>query len=73
LAHLASARRPRVGKSRTLSEWVNEQAVSRQASRIALVAATAADVRDVIVEEKVGSWRLRRRGAGRSTSRRDAG
>jgi phage terminase large subunit-like protein len=26
------------GKSRTISEWVNEQAVSRQVSRIALVA-----------------------------------
>jgi phage terminase large subunit-like protein len=42
------------GKSRTLSEWVNEQAVSRQASRIALVAATAADARDVIVEGESG-------------------
>jgi phage terminase large subunit-like protein len=42
------------GKSRTLSEWVNEQAVSRQASRIGLVAATAADCRDVIVEGESG-------------------
>jgi predicted phage terminase large subunit-like protein len=42
------------GKSRTLSQWVNEQAVSRQASRIALVAATAADARDVIVEGESG-------------------
>jgi phage terminase large subunit-like protein len=42
------------GKSRTLSEWVNEQAVSRQVSRIALVAATAADARDVIVEGESG-------------------
>jgi len=42
------------GKTRTLAEWVCEQAVSGQASRIALIAATAADVRDVLVEGQSG-------------------
>src|SRR5215468_2438370 len=37
------------GKTRTLAEWVCQQAGSGQASRIALVAATAADARDVLV------------------------
>jgi phage terminase large subunit-like protein len=37
------------GKTRTLAEWANDQAVSGQASRIAIVAATAADARDVLV------------------------
>ena len=35
------------GKTRTLAEWVCGQAAFEQASRIALVAATAADARDV--------------------------
>ena len=38
------------GKTRTLAEWVCQQMASEQASRIALVAATAADARDVLVE-----------------------
>ena len=38
------------GKTRTLAEWVCGQAASGQARRIALVAATAADARDVLVE-----------------------
>src|SRR5215472_3078674 len=38
------------GKTGTLAEWVCQQAASGQASRIALVAATAADTRDVLVE-----------------------
>jgi predicted phage terminase large subunit-like protein len=42
------------GKTRTLAEWVCEQAASGQASRIALVAATAADARDVLVEGESG-------------------
>jgi phage terminase large subunit-like protein len=42
------------GKTRTLSEWVCEQVASGQASRIALVAATAADARDVLVEGQSG-------------------
>jgi phage terminase large subunit-like protein len=42
------------GKTRVLSEWVNEQAATERAGRIALVAATAADVRDVIVEGESG-------------------
>ena len=42
------------GKTRTLAQWVCQQAVSGQASRIALIAATAADVRDVLVEGQSG-------------------
>src|SRR5882672_8035314 len=42
------------GKTRTLAEWVCGQAASGQASRIALVAATAADARDVLVEGESG-------------------
>jgi phage terminase large subunit-like protein len=42
------------GKTRTLAEWVCQQTASGQASRIALVAATAADARDVLVEGESG-------------------
>jgi phage terminase large subunit-like protein len=42
------------GKTRTLAEWVCQQVASGQASRIALVAATAADARDVLVEGASG-------------------
>jgi predicted phage terminase large subunit-like protein len=42
------------GKTRTLAEWVCDQVLSRLASRIALVAATAADARDVLVEGESG-------------------
>jgi phage terminase large subunit-like protein len=42
------------GKTRTLAEWVCQQVASGQASRIALVAATAADARDVLVEGESG-------------------
>src|SRR5712692_708666 len=42
------------GKTRTLAEWVCQQAAYGQASRIALVAATAADARDVLVEGESG-------------------
>ena len=42
------------GKTRTLAEWVCDQVASGQASRIALVAATAADARDVLVEGASG-------------------
>ena len=42
------------GKTRTLSEWVCAQVASGQARRIALVAATAADARDVLVEGESG-------------------
>jgi predicted phage terminase large subunit-like protein len=41
------------GKTRTLAEWVCEQ-VGSGAGRIALVAATAADARDVLVEGESG-------------------
>jgi predicted phage terminase large subunit-like protein len=42
------------GKTRTLSEWVWQQVRSGRAQRIALVGATAADVRDVMVEGQSG-------------------
>jgi len=42
------------GKTRTLAEWLCGQVASGQASRIALVAATAADARDVLVEGESG-------------------
>jgi phage terminase large subunit-like protein len=42
------------GKTRTITEWVCDQATSGLARRIALVAATAADARDVIVEGESG-------------------
>jgi len=41
-------------KTRTLAEWICQQAASGQARRIALVAATAADARDVLVEGESG-------------------
>src|ERR1700737_390468 len=42
------------GKTRTLAEWVCQQAASGHAKRLALVAATAADARDVLVEGESG-------------------
>lgn len=42
------------GKTRVISEWVREQVATRKAGRIALVAPTAADVRDVLVEGPSG-------------------
>jgi phage terminase large subunit-like protein len=42
------------GKTRTGAEWVIELARTRQADRIALVAPTAADARDVMVEGESG-------------------
>jgi phage terminase large subunit-like protein len=42
------------GKTRTLAEWVCDEVASGRASRIALVAATAADARDVLVEGESG-------------------
>src|SRR5438477_891461 len=42
------------GKTRTLAEWVCQQTASGQAGRIALVTATAADARDVLVEGESG-------------------
>ena len=56
------------GKTRTLAHWVCQQAVSGQASRIALIAATAADVRDVLVmKDKAAFSRSPRPGFGRFT------
>lgn len=42
------------GKTRVISEWVREQVRIKAAGRIALVASTAADVRDVLVEGPSG-------------------
>ena len=42
------------GKTRTLAEMANSWAASGQAKRIAIVAATAADARDVVVEGESG-------------------
>lgn len=42
------------GKTRVISEWVREQVREKHAERIALVAPTAADVRDVLVEGPSG-------------------
>lgn len=42
------------GKTRTGAEWVREEVRSKRRGRLALVARTAADVRDVIVEGESG-------------------
>jgi phage terminase large subunit-like protein len=42
------------GKTRVLSEWVTEEVATGGAKRIALVAATASDARDVMVEGESG-------------------
>ncbi len=42
------------GKTRTICEFVREEVQTGRASRVALVAATAADVRDVMVEGPAG-------------------
>ena len=42
------------GKTRTGAEWVREEVMSGRARRVALVAPTAADVRDVMVEGESG-------------------
>jgi phage terminase large subunit-like protein len=48
------------GKSRTGAEWVRAQVASGRAKRIALVARTASDVRDVIVEGESGLLAIHR-------------
>jgi len=42
------------GKTRTLGQWANDQANSGLVSRVAIVAATAADARDVLIEGESG-------------------
>lgn len=42
------------GKTRTLAEWVREQITKKRCSRLAIVARTAADVRDVLVDGESG-------------------
>ena len=46
------------GKTRSGAEWVREQVMSGNAGRIALVGATAADVRDTMVEGESGLMRI---------------
>ena len=48
------------GKSRTGAEWVRAMATQGRAERIALVARTAADVRDVLVEGESGLLAIHR-------------
>lgn len=45
------------GKTRCIVEWVREQVESKRAGRIALVGATASDIRDIIVEGESGILR----------------
>lgn len=42
------------GKTRTGAEWIKDLVARRKASRIALIAPTAADVRDVMIEGESG-------------------
>lgn len=49
------------GKSRTANEWVLQRVMSGEAKRIALVARTAADVRDVLIEGQSGILAVARR------------
>lgn len=46
------------GKTRSGAEWVRSQVDNNQAARIALVGATAADVRDTMVEGESGLLRI---------------
>lgn len=46
------------GKTRTGAEWVRHMATTGKAGRIALVARTASDVRDVVVEGESGILRI---------------
>ena len=46
------------GKTRSGAEWVRQQVESGQARRIALVGATAADVRDTMIEGESGLLRV---------------
>jgi len=61
------------GKTRTLAEWVCTQVASGLARRIALVAATAADARDVLVEGESGILSVAPPGSARSMSHRNDG
>src|SRR5215469_16898492 len=61
------------GKTRTLAEWVCQQAASGEAGRIALVAATAADARDVLVEGASGILAVAPPWSDRYTSPRNDG
>src|SRR4051795_12808228 len=59
------------GKTRTLAEWVCEQAASGQARRIALVAATEPMRGTFWWKERAAFSRSRHQGAGRYTSLRN--
>lgn len=49
------------GKSRTASEWIVQRIIDGDAKRIALVARTAADCRDVLIEGQSGILAVARR------------
>ena len=61
------------GKTRAGAEWIRARAESGQARRIALVGATAADVRDVMVRATADCWRLRPHRSGPVSNRRSGG
>jgi phage terminase large subunit-like protein len=46
------------GKTRSGAEWIRQKVINGQAGRIALVGATAADVRDTMVEGESGLLRI---------------
>src|SRR6476646_5660665 len=54
MAGLADARGPRFGKTRAGAEYIREQVENGRASRIALVAETEAEARDVMIEGECG-------------------
>ena len=60
------------GKTRSGAEWVRAE-VKAGRRRIALVAPTAADARDVMVEGESGIWLFRPITSGRVTSPASAG
>jgi phage terminase large subunit-like protein len=61
------------GKTRSLVEFVCEKVNSGAAKRVALVAPTAADARNVWSKARAASSPVRRRGVGRVTSQASGG
>ena len=61
------------GKTRSGAECIRDQVIHHRRRRIALVAPTAADARDVMVEGESGLLRSGHHSSGRNTSRQSAG
>ena len=61
------------GKTRSAAEWVRSRVESGQARRVIIVGATAADVRDVMIEGPSGLLAVCPPTLRRATSRRSAG